>query len=841
MRIKDRFRCIVISAPAVAALAAGLALISGPAAAVDFEIPIPGSADGIHGQLNTTATAGAGMRTQGQNVDLIGKADLDRTACSTSPGSAGTILYQDCQGVFRTQGYAAARLSQVPGEYSMAHDAGDLDYNKGSLFQAPAKVTPDLTLTWGDFGFFGRMLYFYDFVNNNFTLRYPDIVTPQNVNSVGRVGSPIPGLSVISVPPSLGGGSIPVLSQRLYGVGAPERIQRTDGATLKQVGTNLQYLDSYLYGKIPIPFTDDKKVTVKLGRQVINWGESTVLVFNSINQANPINANNFYRVGNQLEEDFTPINQLFASFEPFANATVEGFYQLEWKPLEAPAPGSYFSSNNIGTYNAVNWTNLSFGSAANDPDNLGHPLDSPLGQITYLTTYAGRSPDMNPRTAGQYGIKLDYYADGLNNGTDLALYFEHYHSRLPYVGFFATLPSCARREGNAHNNDANSLTTFIEDCPGIPAFNGLLTSRHDDAVPLNTGKLFLEYPEDIDLIGASFSTTFGSYSVQGEVSYRPNLPMQVSIADLEFAAAGPTLSRCSEASLNCNGTGVTGDLLGVNIANQANGSVAPDGSSDFVTASGSNPYKDTFSLLGLGALPGSARAFPNFILPYRGKVVGENAPTDYSKPLNRQNPGYIQGYERFQLVKLDVGVTRVLGASDNPFGADQIIVLGEVGADIIPDLPAHDVLQIDGPNTPLSATAGADGSGANGSRLACSNIPDCSYGVDGLRFNPHQQPIGDFVKSVAWGYRMVVIGSYENVFPNIGIHPTLLFAQDIQGISPGPAFEFVGGRKEIDTLYEIRYKASLSFNLGYTWYWGGGDQNTMSDRDFAQAFVKYQF
>ena len=831
MRLNGMYRCVIVAA----LMATALATISGPAGAVDFNIPVPGSDTAIHGQLNTTATAGIGIRTQSRNDSLIGKADLNPNACGTSPGSAGTIVYQNCQGVFRTQGYTSQRLSQVPGSYSMAHDDGDLNYNKGNIFEAPAKVTPDLTLTWGDFGFFGRLLYFYDFVNNDFNEHHPDIITPQNVNTVGRVGSPVPGLSILQLPPPLAG-NIPLLSERLYGVGAYERSKRTDPVVLKQVGTNLQYLDSYLYGKIPIPFTDGRKLTVKIGRQTINWGESTVLVFNSINQANPINGNNFYRVGNQLEEDFIPLNQLFLSFEPFDSATVEGFYQLEWKPLEAPAPGSYFSSNDLGTNNAGHFANLSFGTSADDPNNLGHPLDSPLGLITNTTTYAGRSADMNPRTSGQYGVKLDYYADGLNNGTDMALYFEHYHSRLPYVGFFATKASCARREGNANNNDANSLLGFLLDCPGIPGLSGLLTPRKDDAVPLNTGKVFLEYPEDIDLIGVSFSTTFGSYSVQGEGSYRPNLPMQVSIADLEFAAAGPTTSRCHEENLHCTGT------AGLNIANQANGGVASDGSSDFVVnANGTRGYTDTFNLLGLGALPGSARAFPNFVLPYRGGVVGENAPTDYTRPLNRQNPGYIQGYQRFGLVKLDFGVTRVLGASDNPFGADQIIVLGEVGADIIPDLPNKDVLQIDGPNTPLSATAGADGSGADRSRLACSNIPDCSYGVDGLRFNPHQQAINDFVKSFAWGYRVVVIGSYENVLPNIGIHPTLLFAQDIQGTSPGPAFEFVGGRKEIDSIYEIRYKSSLSLNLGYTWYWGGGDQNVLSDRDFAQAFVKYQF
>ena len=149
-----------------------LAVLS-TARAADFNIPVPGLEDGIHGVLNTTATAGVGFRTQAQNPDLIGKADINPTVCSTGQGSAGTIIYQDCQGTFRTQGYPAQRLAQVPGAYSMAHDDGDLNYNKGSIFQAPVKVTPDLTLTWKDFGFFGRLLYFYDFVNNDFNERHP--------------------------------------------------------------------------------------------------------------------------------------------------------------------------------------------------------------------------------------------------------------------------------------------------------------------------------------------------------------------------------------------------------------------------------------------------------------------------------------------------------------------------------------------------------------------------------------------------------------------------------------------------------------------------------------------
>ena len=98
-------------------------------------------------------------------------------------------------------------------------------------------------------------------------------------------------------------------------------------------------------------------------------------------------------------------------------------------------------------------------------------------------------------------------------------------------------------------------------------------------------------------------------------------------------------------------------------------------------------------------------------------------------------------------------------------------------------------------------------------RRACSNIPDCSYGVDGLRFNPHQQPANDFVHAFAWGYRVVVLGSYENVLPNVGIHPTLIFSQDVQGTAPGPGGNFVAGRKQAQLSLEMRYRADLSRRL----------------------------
>ena len=52
-----------------------------------------------------------------------------------------------------------------------------------------------------------------------------------------------------------------------------------------------------------------------------------------------------------------------------------------------------------------------------------------------------------------------------------------------------------------------------------------------------TGRYFLEYPEDIQLYGASFNTTLGGtgVSLQGEVSYKANQPLQID--DVELLSA----------------------------------------------------------------------------------------------------------------------------------------------------------------------------------------------------------------------------------------------------------------------------------------------------------------
>jgi hypothetical protein len=61
---------------------------------------------------------------------------------------------------------------------------------------------------------------------------------------------------------------------------------------------------------------------------------------------------------------------------------------------------------------------------------------------------------------------------------------------------------------------------------------------------------FFEFPEDIDLFGATFATNLGDWAWSGEVSYRPEYPLQINTVDLLQAVAlgdvaewSPMLSR----------------------------------------------------------------------------------------------------------------------------------------------------------------------------------------------------------------------------------------------------------------------------------------------------------
>ncbi|MGQ0620967.1 MAG: DUF1302 domain-containing protein [Panacagrimonas sp.] len=839
-------------------------LAAGLAEAGDYKWEIGGQTVEINS--NTTLIAGAAIRTESRDQRLIAKGHLDPNVCGRT--AEGRLWYQSCQGLFKDQVFPAQKLAAARGYGSSNFDQGNLNYDGGDLTQAPLKFGQDFNFTWGDFGLFVKGFYFYDLVNEDFTQTHPNRITSANVDQVGFVSRPgdeiirlgnIPGslsvlgpiVSQLNLPPNiltqlLGNPlGIPTLGVRndsrpcpadrnpsggpcgiVYGPGGRQRFKRTDHETLREVGQAFHLLDLNFYGTVDVPGLE-RELTFKIGRQSINQGESTVQFFDSLNYVNPANTNNLFRVGgNGLDDFYLPVNAVSLTMQVVPSVIASVNYLLEWDPIVAPAPGSYYSFINAGTNNAgPDHATLAFGQLADDPEQIARLLDNPLTGITNTDGSLDRLSDREPNPDGQIGIEIKWYNEGLNNGTEFGFYFANYHSRSPIVSVNSTSRSCMK--------DARNTAAFVLACPDLPLFNGIYTPNQpdratSDAVDLDGIDVFLEYPENVNLYGLTFTTSAGDFSFQGEVAYRPKDPLQVAIIDLAFAGFGPTLHNChlpDALGLYCQGS-----LAG--LGTMPDGSVGVYGSSDHTLEDGRVPFNDTIDAL-IGALPSAARSFPNFIIPYRGGVVGTN-PAD----------SYIRGYEEFETYSFNLGTTYVEGSTNftpRLLGADQVIWLVEFGARWVPGLPDLDVLQLEAPGIEYHASAGADGSGADLSRRACGNNPACSFGPDGLRFNPHQQDSDLFPTEVSGGYSAVILTRWESLFPSISLQLQTIFKHDVFGRSPGFASNFIKDRIIFDNGLEIRYKSNFSVNLGYQMFAGGGVANLLRDRDNARVFLKYQF
>jgi len=273
-----------------------------------------------------------------------------------------------------------------------------------------------------------------------------------------------------------------------------------------------------------------KNLRVRAGRQVINWGESTFIA-GGINVINPVDLSKLRIPGSELKEAFLPTTGIWASQELTKSVTIEGFVLTNFDKIRLDPKGSYFSNNDAASDDADRVI-VSFGRR-HDVEHGGITNPVPPGIPGISAAAAGlfgpfdpaapiwvpRVADRNPGDNGQYGIALRYFAREFNN-TEFGFYFMNYHSRTP---FFTGI--------------RGSLTSVITGSPlqnticGVAALASLCHT--------GTAKYFVEYPENIKLYGLSFNTAgpFG-VALQGEYSYRPNLPVQIATAELILATLG---------------------------------------------------------------------------------------------------------------------------------------------------------------------------------------------------------------------------------------------------------------------------------------------------------------
>ncbi len=658
-----------------------LFLTAGPAAAFQFSL------GEVQGSLDTTVSYGLNWRTSEPDKDIVGIANGGKA-------------------------------------YSVNGDDGNLNYDEEDYFSKVFKITSDLELKYSNFGLFLRGTAFRDFVNDS---------------------------------------------------GDLERTQLSDEA-LDMVGEDAELLDAFLWWDFEL---GGMPGTLKVGDQVLSWGEST-FIQNSINSINPVDVNKLRVPGSELKEALTPVGMVSGSLAINEFLSFEAFYQYDWEKTEIDPVGSYWSSSDIAGEGA-------------DRVLLGFGQWSDLGTSWQGAVIPTRVTDsrfnMVPRGAnvyaddsGQYGLAMHLFTPTLNN-TEFGLFFMNYHSRLPVISartgtaagaaktltagtaaqtFAAVIaanptnPSAAVAAGITAGTTAGvtaglpaalAQTVATGSVNAATAGGAVLASAYATDQYAKTAEYFIEYPEDIQLIGMSFNTQLESSGIalQGEISYRRDVPVQVDDLELLFAALGPISS-------------------------------------------------------GLAAF---------------NQLANVRDPSQFSSPYQQ----YLQGYERLDMSQVQVTATKTFGPT---FGADQFILVGEVGLTHVHDMPSKDRLRMESPGTYISGNQ----------TLATAHAPTAAG---------QYEDSSAFADATSWGYRAVARFDYNNAIGAIALSPRVAWSHDVDGNSPVPGGNFLEHRKAVTVGLEANYQNAWTADLSYTDFFGAGRYNLINDRDFVSFNVKYSF
>jgi hypothetical protein len=237
----------------------------------------------------------------------------------------------------------------------------------------------------------------------------------------------------------------------------------------------------------------------KLGWQKLDWG-NRYLVVGGLRDLNPIDIPALTRPGmlQRDQETRIPVPQIFARLGVAKSTSLEGFYQFHFERNAANQCGTFYSPADwvADGCNAVVFGNQT-DRAAIATNNFIH-----------------RTANVLPSNGGQFGLALTQSVEQW--ASKFGFYFTQFHSRAGYASF-----------------------TTSGRPTGAPPY-----------VPGNADGLnptyFLEWPDNIRMFGLTFETTFKGGTAFGELTYRPNQPLQFNAADLLNAVVttgGPTQLR----------------------------------------------------------------------------------------------------------------------------------------------------------------------------------------------------------------------------------------------------------------------------------------------------------
>ena len=276
-----------------------------------------------------------------------------------------------------------------------------------------------------------------------------------------------------------------------------------------QVVYNAQLLDLWTQKDFTV---GGRNAHVRLGNQVINWGES-MFAQSGINATNSLDTQKLLIPGAQLKQALLPAPMLSVAADLSHGFSTEAYYQFQWNGNRYPPVGSYWSLANV------------FGRGA-------EPFTINTNNLNVAGPSAGTIAGLTGLDKGNSGV-LDGIKNGLVNGT-------YAGPPLNDIGIPVStqLPAKYRPQFGVKFNfsprsfDANFAFYYLNYTDKSPVLSTLAN-----------GTAQWSYLGNRQLFGASANFGIGPWAIGTELSYRPRDAVALSSC---FGAGGPL-------DLNTNG------------------------------------------------------------------------------------------------------------------------------------------------------------------------------------------------------------------------------------------------------------------------------------------------
>jgi len=506
-------------------------------------------------------------------------------------------------------------------------------------------------------------------------------------------------------------------------------------------------MDAYVYGEFEM---GEMPLDVRVGRQVLSWGESTFKP-GALSNTNPMDVAALRRPGAEIKDALLPVSMAYANLGLSDDTSLEAFYQLEYEASNTPACGTYFATN----------------------DYASNGCDTMLMNGGAVTLTRHDDGYREAKDDGQFGAALRFNV----GDTEVGLYAMNVHSRLPTISFTNTHKPNAQVEA-----EITGVATAGVSAQVLPVATPLVTQQVTAGVTQQvTAGVYAQY-------GISESNPLESQDAGTQA-------LIAGTIDAGVAAQADTIDALVTAELDDQVTTATDAYLldPTNYQNTRAYVLTQD--SYYVVENHEDQQIVGLSFattVGPVALSGELTHTKDSILQINGPQMLDavvSLTSDSQELLDIINStelgGVIETYKKHDVSQLQfTGITTF----DQVAGASTISLVGEVAFTSVHDFDEGDDATKYGRSDLFGAYYANDNSGS----IAATD--------DG------------FLTQNSWGYNARLSAQYPNAIAGINLTPTLSWKHDVEGYSQFGFVE--GDTKlglSVLASYQETYTAELSY------------------------------